>query len=67
MGAPSAREHSDRDVLPVSLPVLLVIILRKHLARWLAEQKADTFTGQVVERADFGVTWGLGSAGPVKI
>ena len=27
-------------------------------AVWLAQQRAETFTGQVVERADFGVTWG---------
>src|SRR5689334_17175221 len=27
-------------------------------AVWLAQQSATTFTGQVVERADFGVTWG---------
>jgi 3-oxoacyl-[acyl-carrier protein] reductase len=27
-------------------------------AVWLAQQTAATFTGQVVERADFGVTWG---------
>ncbi len=27
-------------------------------ALWLAGQSAETFTGQVVERADFGVTWG---------
>ena len=27
-------------------------------AVWLAQQTATSFTGQVVERADFGVTWG---------
>lgn len=27
-------------------------------AVWLAQQTAESFTGQVVERADFGVTWG---------
>jgi 3-oxoacyl-[acyl-carrier protein] reductase len=27
-------------------------------AVWLAQQTAATFTGQVVERADFGATWG---------
>jgi len=27
-------------------------------AIWLAQQSAASFTGQVVERADFGVTWG---------
>ncbi len=27
-------------------------------AVWLAGQSAETFTGQVVERADFGITWG---------
>lgn len=27
-------------------------------AVWLAQQTAETFTGQVVERAEFGVTWG---------
>jgi len=27
-------------------------------ALWLAQQSAASFTGQVVERADFGVTWG---------
>ncbi len=30
-------------------------------AVWLAGQTARTFTGQVVERADFGVTWGAGT------
>jgi NAD(P)-dependent dehydrogenase (short-subunit alcohol dehydrogenase family) len=30
-------------------------------AIWLAQQTAQTFTGQVVERADFGITWGAGS------
>ena len=29
-------------------------------AVWLAQQTATSFTGQVVERADFGVTWGPG-------
>src|SRR5919108_2159456 len=29
-------------------------------ALWLAQQTAASFTGQVVERADFGVTWGPG-------
>ncbi|MDA0264305.1 MAG: SDR family NAD(P)-dependent oxidoreductase [Chloroflexi bacterium] len=29
-------------------------------AVWLAAQKASTFTGQRVERADFGITWGPG-------
>jgi len=29
-------------------------------ATWLAAQTAQSFTGQVVERADFGVTWGSG-------
>ena len=29
-------------------------------AVWLAAQKASTFTGQRVERAEFGVTWGPG-------
>jgi NAD(P)-dependent dehydrogenase (short-subunit alcohol dehydrogenase family) len=28
-------------------------------AVWLAQQTATSFTGQVVERAEFGVTWGL--------
>ena len=32
-------------------------------AVWLAGQSAETFTGQVVERADFGVTWGAGVTG----
>ncbi len=27
-------------------------------AVWLAGQSAETFTGQVVERADFGISWG---------
>ena len=27
-------------------------------AVWLAQQSATSFTGQLVERADFGVTWG---------
>ena len=31
-----------------------------NAAVWLAGQTAGTFTGQVVERADFGVTWGAG-------
>jgi hypothetical protein len=30
-------------------------------AVWLAGQTAATFTGHVVERADFGLTWGPGS------
>jgi NAD(P)-dependent dehydrogenase (short-subunit alcohol dehydrogenase family) len=30
-------------------------------AVWLAQQTAETFTGQVVERADFGITWGTES------
>src|SRR5438132_1849713 len=30
-------------------------------ALWLAQQTAASFTGQVVERADFGVTWGPGA------
>jgi hypothetical protein len=29
-------------------------------AVWLATQTATSFTGQVVERAAFGVTWGPG-------
>ena len=29
-------------------------------AVWLAAQKASTFTGQRVERAEFGITWGPG-------
>jgi 3-oxoacyl-[acyl-carrier protein] reductase len=29
-------------------------------AIWLATQTAASFTGQVVERAEFGVTWGPG-------
>lgn len=33
-------------------------------ATWLAAQTAETFTGQVVERGDFGVTWGAGVASP---
>jgi len=31
-------------------------------AVWLAGQKAQGFTGQVVDRAEFGVTWGPGSS-----
>ena len=31
-------------------------------AVWLAEQTAETFTGNLVERAEFGVTWGTGVA-----
>jgi hypothetical protein len=27
-------------------------------AVWLAEQTAETFSGRLVERAEFGVTWG---------
>jgi len=34
-------------------------------AVWLAQQTAASFTGQVVERADFGVTWGPGVTGTV--
>ncbi len=34
-------------------------------AVWLAQQTAASFTGQVVERADFGVTWGRGVTGTV--
>jgi NAD(P)-dependent dehydrogenase (short-subunit alcohol dehydrogenase family) len=34
-------------------------------AVWLAQQTAASFTGQVVERADFGVTWGPGIPAPV--
>ena len=34
-------------------------------AVWLAQQTATSFTGQVVERADFGVTWGPGVTGTV--
>lgn len=33
-------------------------------ATWLADQTAATFTGQVVERAEFGVTWGPGTSNP---
>lgn len=33
-------------------------------ALWLAEQTAKTFSGHVVDRADFGVTWGPGAAAP---
>jgi hypothetical protein len=29
-------------------------------AAWLATQTAASFTGQIVERAEFGVTWGPG-------
>ena len=28
-------------------------------AVWLAAQKGETFTGQLVERAEFGSVWGL--------
>ena len=35
-------------------------------AVWLAAQKASTFTGQRVERAEFGVTWGPGIAVPTQ-
>lgn len=35
-------------------------------AVWLTGQTAASFTGHVVERADFGVTWGPGSAGSVR-
>ncbi len=31
-------------------------------AVWLAGQTAETLTGQVVERAEFGVTWGKGAS-----
>jgi hypothetical protein len=29
---------------------------------WLAQQTAETFTGQIVDRGEFGNTWGPGSA-----
>src|SRR5499426_4806219 len=32
-------------------------------AVWLAQQSAASFTGHVVERADFGVTWGPSTTG----
>ena len=32
-------------------------------AVWLAGQKAATFTGQMVDRAEFGVSWGPGLTG----
>jgi NAD(P)-dependent dehydrogenase (short-subunit alcohol dehydrogenase family) len=32
-------------------------------AVWLAEQTATSFTGQLVGRADFGITWGTVSPG----
>ena len=35
-------------------------------AIWLAQQNAATFTGQVVERADFGVTWGPPATAPLQ-
>ena len=35
-------------------------------AVWLAAQKAATFTGQRVERADFGATWGPGIPVPAR-
>ena len=35
-------------------------------AVWLAAQKASTFTGQRVERAEFGVTWGPGITAPTR-
>ena len=35
-------------------------------AVWLAQQTATSFTGQVVERADFGVTWGPRGEGRVS-
>jgi len=34
-------------------------------AVWLAQQSAASFTGQVVERADFGITWGPEAIGTV--
>jgi NAD(P)-dependent dehydrogenase (short-subunit alcohol dehydrogenase family) len=37
----------------------------KAAAVWLAAQKASTFTGHRVERAEFGVTWGPGLGVPV--
>ena len=40
------------------IPTLMAII---PAALWLAQQTAASFTGQVVERADFGVTWGPGA------
>ncbi|MBI4246292.1 MAG: SDR family oxidoreductase [Candidatus Rokubacteria bacterium] len=42
--------------IPLAPPAAVV-----PAAVWLAGQRAATFTGQVVERADFGVTWGLGA------
>jgi NAD(P)-dependent dehydrogenase (short-subunit alcohol dehydrogenase family) len=35
-------------------------------AVWLAQQSAASFTGQVVERAEFGVTWGPPGGGRVS-
>jgi len=39
--------------IPMARPEAII-----HAAVWLAQQSAASFTGQVVERADFGVTWG---------
>ena len=33
-------------------------------AVWLAGQTASNFTGQMVERSEFGITWGAGVSGP---
>jgi len=41
--------------IPMVQPELIM-----SAAVWLAQQTAADFTGQVVERADFGVTWGPG-------
>jgi hypothetical protein len=35
-------------------------------AVWLAAQKASTFTGQRIERAEFGINWGPGIPMPAR-
>ena len=45
--------------IPMVAPNLVI-----PAATWLAAQSAETFTGQVVERADFGVTWGTNAPTP---
>ena len=44
--------------IPMVLPEEVV-----PAAVWLADQSAQTFTANVVERADFGLTWGPGAGG----
>jgi NAD(P)-dependent dehydrogenase (short-subunit alcohol dehydrogenase family) len=52
------RERSERYGVTVPYhPQDALDVLDKPI-RWLADQTADTFTGQFVRRVDFGRTWG---------